>query len=155
MSMFTQRTTHARNELKREIDKQKQRLNALKHPLVKETWEMFPLKERRNVSLALSSFSDTVHFSLHLQKLESFKDKRLVKILESFATPAWKAFTNDWTGGEEPNRDYRFDRVTPYGFNICVMLFTYVKSDSPTCRIVIKEIKEEVVRKEERVIVCD
>jgi hypothetical protein len=34
------------------------------------------------------------------------------------------------------------------------MLFTYVKSDSPTCRIVVEGYEEEVVRKEIKKIVC-
>ena len=37
---------------------------------------------------------------------------------------------------------------------IDVRFFTYVKSDSPSCRVVVKEVVEEVVRSEIKEIVC-
>ena len=42
----------------------------------------------------------------------------------------------------------------PETFGISIGVYAYVKEDSGTCRIVVKE-REEVVKREERFIVCD
>ena len=159
MSMYTKKATAARKELTAEMKRMKKRLGLTSHHAAKATWALFPLKMRKDVRVVLSQFGDSISFTVWLTGLESFKDKRLTSVLAAFATPEWRAHTNDWTGGDEPNRDYKFERsVIEEGepsFNIQVGIYAYVKSDSPTCRIVLKEVKEEVVRKEERVIVCD
>lgn len=160
------------------LHKQALRIELARHPAVKAVLMMFPPALRAQIDLSVSDYSDTVNLNLMLRDLDSFKDPRLVKLLAKFASDdAWKARTADYTYSDTPNRDYNFRRTIdwtpkpskhtkwleancgayhiPYNFQIQVTLFTYVKSDSPTCRIVVKGIKEEIVRKEITEIVCE
>jgi hypothetical protein len=157
------------------LHKQAIRVELARHPAVKDVLMMFPPALREEVRLSVSDFGDGVNFSLRIQDLESFKDKTLTKLLAKFAGDEWASHTNDYTDGM-PNRDFHFNRDIPwtpkpskhtrwieancgayhipYTFRLSVSLFTYVKSDSPTCRIVVEGYEEEVVRKEIKKIVC-
>lgn len=152
------------------------RTELARHPAVKATLAMFPPKLRPFVAMHVSDYSDGVLFTLTLRDLDSFKDKTLVKILSRFADGEWESRSMDYTGSDTPNRDFSFTRkVTwtpkpskhtrwiaahcgeyyiPISFDIHINLFTYVKSDSPLCRMVVTEVKEEIVRKEIKQIVC-
>lgn len=148
----------ARKEMRRQIERQRKRLSLLSHPAIAETWGMFPISVRRSISISVSDWSDCVYFALILDKLDSLKDDpRLLRVLEPFTTPDWKAETSDWAGGSEPNRDYKFtQRIVRDGepsLTIFVNVNAYARSDSPTCRIV-TSVREEVVKKEERRIIC-
>ncbi len=143
----------------------------LKQPVVARTFNMLTpaLREKADVSLAYSGNSVIIYSSMF--GLPSFKDGKLLNILEKFAD--WEAHTADYTSGM-PNRDFTFTRkftwdhdtrsiaykklvkegAVPATFEICVKLSTYVKQDSATCRIITKT-HEEVITKEERIIVCD
>jgi hypothetical protein len=127
----------------------------LKHPEVKAAFNLLPAKVRKDAALALSSYGNTVFISLTMYELDSFKDKKLVSILERFLD--WKATTNEYTSGL-PNKDFRFDKMCRDDkvgdFEISVAVYAYVKSDSPLCRIVVTGVTEEIVRKETKQIVC-
>ena len=127
----------------------------LKHPEVKAAFNTFPAKLRKEASLQLSTYGNTVFISVTMHELDSFKDKKLTSILERFID--WKATTSEYTSGL-PNKDFRFDkrcRDDKVGdFEISVAVYAYVKADSPLCRIVVTGVTEEVVRKEVKQIVC-
>lgn len=157
------------------LHKQAIRVELARHPEIKNILKMFPPALRKDVGLRVSDFGDGVNFSLRIQDLESFKDKKLNKLLAKFAGDEWASQTNDYTN-DMPNRDFHFNRDVPWTpkpskhtrwieancgayhiphtFRVTVSLFTYVKSDSPTCRIVVEGYEEEVVRKEIKKIVC-
>lgn len=146
----------------------------LRQPVLARVFNSLPPAIRNEARISMSSVgNDTVYISIFLRGLDSFKDKRLVSVLEKFAD--WQGSTTDYTGGTQPNRDYHFDRSfvwdhdkrsiaykkimkeqghIPETFGINIGVYAYVKADSGTCRIVVKE-SEEVVKREERFIVCD
>lgn len=152
------------------------RIEIARHPAVKEVLKMFPPAMREDLRFSVSDYSDSATFMLRLIDLDSFKDKTLTKLLTKFAGDEWQTQTADYANSEMPNRDFSFNREIPWTpkpskhtrwiekncgayhipttFKISVMLFTYVKSDSPTCRIVVEGYEEEVVRKEIKKIVC-
>ena len=152
------------------------RAELARHPAVKQTLSLFPPKLRDQVRLHVSDYSNTMQFTLTMSDIDSFKDKALIKLLTKFADDEWQTHSRDWTHGDTPNRDFAFTRkvtwtpkpsrhtrwiatncgeyYVPISFDIDVRLFTYVKSDSPLCRMVVTEVKEEIVRKEIKQIVC-
>jgi hypothetical protein len=152
------------------------RVELARHPEIKNILKMFPPALRKEVRFSVSDYSDSATFILRMIGLESFKDKQLVKLLAKFAGDEWASQTSDYANSDTPNRDFSFNREIPWTpkpskhtrwiekncgayhipttFKISVMLFTYVKSDSPTCRIVVEGYEEEVVRKEIKKIVC-
>lgn len=151
------------------------RVELARHPAVKKILAMFPPVLRNEVRMQVGEFHDGVSFSLRLSDLNSFKDRKLTNLLAKFAGDEWASQTNDYTF-DTPNRDFHFNREIPWtpkpskhtrwieancgayhiptSFRVSVSLFTYVKSDSPTCRIVVEGYEEEVVRKEIKKIVC-
>lgn len=129
--------------------------NLLKNPAVKDAFEMIPLNLRKDTTLALSGFTNTVMINLYMYDLDSFKDRKLANVLERFID--WETTTTDYTYSL-PNKDVRFDKEfhddKVGSFTISVQVMAYVKSDSPLCRIVTTGFTEEVVRKEVKQIVC-
>lgn len=152
------------------------RVELARHPVVRNILMCFPPALRAAVSMRISEYSDGVNFTLTMRDLESFKDKKLTKLLACFSGDEWRAQTNDYAHSDTPNRDFSFyadfpwtpkpskhtrwieancgEYHVPTTFKVNVSLFTYVKSDSPTCRIVVEGYEEEVVRKEIKKIVC-
>lgn len=144
----------------------------LKQAVVSSTFHQIPPALREHTSIYLGSSYNYVQITVHMTNLDSFKDPRLLRVLEKFA--AWKAETSDWTGSGSPNRDYSFThrfhwdhdkrsiaykklakmQAVPETFEIYVKISAWVKEDSATCRIITKT-HEEVIKKEERIIVCD
>ena len=158
MSKLFTTKAHAAKAALREQQKQfKTKLAVAHRPEVKAAWALIPPALRKNVNVSLASYGHGMYLSCWLRELDSFKDKRLVKLLEKFDSPEWCASTSDYTY-DAPNRDFRFVRVVhptdgfPQ-FDITVCFYTYVKSDSPLCRIEVKEVVEEVKR-EIRQIIC-
>lgn len=152
----------------------------VRSPQLRDVLRMLPpeLRTSENTYISINSYGakHEVYIYVYLRDLSSFKDDpRLTRVLERFAGDEWTADTTDWTGNTLPNRDYRFTRTTPwvtdmrspharwlaeYGdlptsLMVSVTLAAYVRSDSPTCRIVTTGIKEEIVRREIREIVCE
>lgn len=152
------------------------RVELARHPVVRNILMCFPPALRKDVGLRISDYSDSVNFTLTMRDLESFKDKKLTKLLACFAGDEWQTQTSDYTYSDAPNRDFSFNREIPWTpkpskhtrwiekncgayhipntFRVYITLYTYVKSDSPTCRIVVEGYEEEVVRKEIKKIVC-
>lgn len=154
MSMFNTKLHNARVNLRDEAKRQIALSNMLRAnaPELKQIWEMIPPKLRREVYISAQAFDYTLRMSLPMRELDGFKDKRLVTLLEKFAD--WSAETRDYTY-DAPNRDYHFERKYPQGFIVRFSVYAYVKSDSPTCRIVVKGVTTKVVEEEIREIVCE
>ena len=143
----------------------------LRQPVVARTFNLLPPALRADANLMLAYSGNSVIIYCNIFDLPSFKDAKLVNIIEKFAD--WEANTADYTYGL-PNRDFTFTRkftwdhdtrsiaykklakegAVPQTFDICVKISAYVKQDSATCRIITKT-HEEVITKEERIIVCD
>lgn len=146
-----------------------------RHPEVKQALAIFPPALRNAVSLRVSDYTDSIYIGVSISELDSFKSKRLSKPLERF-DDTWQANTMDYTYSA-PNRDYEFTKkiawtpkpskhtqwVIKHGwqhrmpdvFTLHLRISAYVKSDSPTCRVVIKEVRERVVCEEIKEIMCD
>ncbi len=155
MSTFSKEVAKATRQARAEAKRMTLKTTLLKHPAVKEAFDLIPLNLRKDATVAMSSFTNTVLINVHMLDLDSFKDKKFTNLLERFID--WETTTNDYTYGA-PNRDVRFDRsyedekLGP--FIISVQVMAYVKYDSPLCRIVTTGYTEEVVRKEVKQIVC-
>ena len=155
MSTFSKQAAIAVRANRAEVKRLTLKANLVKHPAVKQAFEMLPPKMRKDASLAMSVFSNSVFINMHMFDLDSFKDKRFTSLLERFID--WEATTNDYTH-HLPNKDVRFDKQCHDDkvgdFTISVQIMAYVKPDSPLCRIVTTGFTEEVVRKEVKQIVC-
>jgi hypothetical protein len=133
-------------------------------------------KDNAEIGVYVSDYNHTVYLTLHIRSLDSLKSPVLAKALEPFAgDEAWRSHTNDCTYGDEPNRDFQFERnvcvpitrKTPavrwlqrhtgmgdsIYLSLCVRISAYVKADSDACRYEV-DVVEEVVRKETKRIVC-
>ena len=88
----------------------------------------------------------TVRFNL--SNIDSFKDARLVKVLEylSEVDGLKRTRTQDWP--QSVNRVFTFEFEK---FNVSVD--AYVKEDSPTCRKVV--VSTELIKQDKYEIVCD
>ena len=83
---------------------------------------------------------------LQLRDLESFKDAKLMAVLEYVSVFSDTETSKDWA--QYLNRDFRFTSQT-----VDVHIGAYVKEDSPTCRKVV--IGTELQTVEKYKIVCD
>jgi hypothetical protein len=129
-----------------------------------------------DLGVYVSDYNHTVYLTLTIRNLDSLKSPVLAKALTPFAgDETWRSHTNDYTFGDEPNRDFQFERSvcvpitrktpavrwlqrhTGMGdrivLSLCVRISAYVKADSDACRYEVN-ITEEVVRKETKRIVC-
>jgi hypothetical protein len=97
-----------------------------------------------NLYMRTSYYKPSIEVSLN--KLESFKDVQLVKLLDFFASQTEKMGTRDWAN--YLNRDYTFELE-----DVIVNISAYVRSDSPTCRKVQVGVKIEEVAQYE--LICD
>jgi hypothetical protein len=97
-----------------------------------------------NLYMRTSYYKPSIEVSLN--KLESFKDVQLVKLLDFFASQTEKMGTRDWAN--YLNRDYTFELE-----DVVVNISAYVRSDSPTCRKVQVGVKIEEVAQYE--LICD
>jgi len=153
MSFITTKLHNARKSLRADAAKYKAldaKLRSLA-PEIKAVYEMFPPAHRRNLQVYGDVWNDTLRLSLSLHDLDSFKDRKLTRLLEKFAD--WEASTSDFTYGN-PNRDYYFTFLHPRGLTFRVAIYAYVKSDSPTCKVVVRGITQRVIEEEIREIVC-
>lgn len=155
------------------------KVRILEAPQVQAILQLFPRNMRKDVRIGISDFSNSVTFSLYMRDLDSLKDKKLMRVLEIFATnPAWNSSSNDYTY-DTPNRDYRFDKKlsipmpaneharwlekhsyfwhedkTTLPVEIQIFISAYVKPDSDSCRIEVVDRVEKVVIEEVKRIVC-
>jgi hypothetical protein len=156
MSAFSKQIAQAKAIVREDAKRALARTKLLNNPAVKEAFEMIPLNLRSKAYISMSSFSNMVFISIHMDGLNSFKDKRFTNVLERFLD--WKTTTSEYTHSDAPNKDVRFDKdfddATMGRCTVSVTVMAYVKSDSPLCRIVTTGFKEEVVRTEIKQIVC-
>jgi hypothetical protein len=150
MSTFTKQAAQASRNLRAEIKRMATRAAMLKRPEVKAAFEAFPLNMRRQVSMSVAGYSNTIYISATVRGLASFKDAKLTRLIEKFID--WETHVNEYTYGE-PNKDFAFTKKLE-GMEIRVCIYAYVKSDSPLCRIVVTGVTERVVREEVKQIVC-
>ena len=153
MSLINSKLFNARKSLRADANRYKVLDAKLKSlaPEIKAVYEMFPPAHRRNLQMFGDVWNDTLRLSLSLHDLDSFKDRKLTRLLEKFAD--WEASTSDFTYGN-PNRDYYFTFKHPRGLTFKVAIYAYVKSDSPTCKVVVRGITQRVIEEEIREIVC-
>jgi hypothetical protein len=155
MSAFSKQVATATRQTREEAKRLTLKTALLKHHAVKEAFDMIPLNLRKNATVSLSGFSNSVFINVSMYDLNSFKDKKFTALLERFID--WETTTNDYTY-HMPNKDVRFDKREHDdkvgSFTISVQVMAYVKEDSPLCRIVTTGFTEEVVRKEIKQIVC-
>jgi hypothetical protein len=97
-----------------------------------------------NLYMRTSYYKPSIEVSMN--KLESFKDPQLVKLLDFFADQTEKMGTRDWAN--YLNRDYTFELE-----DVIINISAYVRSDSPTCRKVQVGVKIEEVAQYE--LICD
>lgn len=84
-------------------------------------------------------------------ELDGFKDESLTKLLSKLIH-ADETKTRDWA--ESLNRDFEFHFKLSPTAHLSIVVQAYVKSNSPTCRKVVKSVTTEVVEKREYEIVC-
>lgn len=81
----------------------------------------FPVAVRPAIWLTPSTYDESIGLGLSMRELESFKDKRLVKVLEALGKYEWdKTETRDYPGDENfgPNRDYMFTETIYLGSSL-------------------------------------
>lgn len=100
----------------------------------------------KNLFVSTNASEDKPTLFIDMSDLESFKDPKLVAVLEYVAVFTTNMNSTDWP--DYLNRDYRFISDT-----IDVKVSAYVKSDSPTCRKVLVGTELQTVEKFK--IVCD
>jgi len=152
MSAFTKQITRVTRTARATAKQLSARVALLKHPAVRAAFEAFPLSQRKDVDLSLSTYGDSVYINTTMRNLESFKVPKLTCLLERFMGDEWTARVNEYAN-DTPNKDFRFERQVD-GFTIYVCIYAYVKSDSPLCRVVVTGVTERVVREEVKQIVC-
>lgn len=150
--MLTTKLHNARKSLLNESQRIKTVAGMLRayRPEIKAAYTLFPAKLRRKVHIGCDHWDSSVRLALHLNDLEGFKDPVLMKLLEGFCD--WEAEVKDYPG-DLPNRDFYFTRTVGL-LTIKVAVYAYVKSDSPTCRVVVTGVNRRVVEEEIREIVC-
>lgn len=155
MSTFSKQVATARANAVEAAKRMALKPRLLRHPEVRAAFNRVPPALRKEATLSLSTYGNTVFISMHMYELNSFKDKQLTNVLEKFLE--WNATTSEYTSGL-PNKDFRFDKRfhdDKVGeFEISIAVYAYVKADSPLCRIVVTGVTEEIVRKEVKQIVC-
>ena len=154
MSTFNTKLNNARKSNKEQIKKQEafDKLLRAQAPALKQYFEMLPPSLRKGVYMQTDAYDATLRIAVSLRDLDSFKDKKLTRLLEKFAD--WESSTQDYTISNQPNRDFHFTHQTSFGIRIKVGIYAYVKSDSPLCRVVVKGVTTRVVEEEIREIVC-
>jgi hypothetical protein len=85
-------------------------------------------------------------------RLDSFKDAGLCDLLAHYVEAGYSVESFD--NAENLNRDFKFTMRLSPAFKLEVLIFAYVKTDSPTCQKVLKSTRTEVVTHNEYEIVC-
>lgn len=108
-SIASRKFAHAKCEVLANFHRAALRTHMLAAPQVQAVLKMFPANVRKDVYVSALNYSDAVYFQLTMRDLDSLKDKKLLRVLESFASEGWDASSSDYTYNV-PNRDYRFTR---------------------------------------------
>lgn len=155
MSTFSKQAAEARTNAIEAAKRMALKPRLLRHPEVRTAFNRVPAALRKDATLSLSTYGNTVFISMRIDNLDSFKDKQLTNVLEKFLE--WNATTSEYCHSM-PNKDFRFDKKFTDDkvgeFEISIAVYAYVKADSPLCRIVVTGVTEEIVRKEVKQIVC-
>jgi hypothetical protein len=153
MSTFSKLAAKATRAARAEAKRALSRTALMKNPAVKAAFEALPLNLRKGATLSIGYSS--VYITLYMHDLTSFKDKRLTNVLERFID--WPTRVNEYTSGA-PNKDFMFEKrmTDPVAgnFELSVTVYSYVKSDSPLCRVVVTGMTERIVREETKQIIC-
>ena len=154
MSTFSKLAAKATRAARIEAKRTLARTALMKNPAVKAAFEALPLNLRKGATLSIGYSS--VYITLNMYDLTSFKDKRLTSVLERFID--WPTRVNEYTSGA-PNKDFVFEKrnlIDPVAgsFDLSVTVYSYVKSDSPLCRVVVTGTTERIVREETKQIIC-
>jgi hypothetical protein len=150
--LFNQQVKISRESLIDQANRLRHLASKMRSPEIKQAWDLFPLNLRKEILIFPDTYDNGVCLSLYLNDLDGFKDPRLLKVLEKFADGSWEANTVDWTGNN-PNRVFKFKRGY-VGFTVHIRIDSTVRSDSPTCKVVVKEVRTRVVTEEIKEIVC-
>lgn len=180
-SHFSRRLAQAKHSASAQRHARVLRALLIQHPAIKETFNLLPPSVRAEAWLGSSDYDASVSIGVTLRDLPGFKAPVLQRAIEPFLSSAWRASTQDYTY-DAPNRDFKFTQsfplpqslldaverhpsarwlrandneyMIPRSLSISVNIYAYVKADSPTCRVVVTGVKEEVVRTEVKEIVC-
>ena len=104
--------------------------------------------------------------SISIRELDGMRDERLLavlEVLEDLLTPAgFVAQSTDYAHSEHANRDFEYQLEVPTELEgraeklrYSVRVYAYVRSDSPTCRVIVRGTREVVTTEEIREIVCE
>lgn len=180
-SHFSRRLAQAKHSASAQRHARVLRALLIQHPAIKDTFNQLPPAVRADAWLGSSDYDASVSIGVTLRDLPGFKAPVLQRAIEPFLSTEWRASTQDYTY-DAPNRDFKFTQsfplpqslldaverhpsarwlrandneyMIPRSLSISVNIYAYVKADSPTCRVVVTGVKEEVVRTEVKEIVC-
>jgi hypothetical protein len=99
-----------------------------------------------DLSVGSDPWANKARVHAQLRDLESFKDAKLLAVLEYVSVFTDTATSKDWA--EYLNRDFKFTSKT-----IDISIGAYVKEDSPTCRKVVVGTEQQTIERYK--IVCD
>lgn len=94
-----------------------------------------------------------ISVTAQLEKLEGFSDPRLCDVLERVLRMNPES-TKTYDYPDYMNREYRF-KLAGFGESISLCVNAYVKSDSPTCKKVLKSVSTRVVEDKVYELVCN
>jgi hypothetical protein len=91
-----------------------------------------------NDQLYVSIFGDRIHFNVYMRDLDSFKDERLLSILNN----AMETISDSVKEQDYALYDHKEYYIKSDDVNLCIT--AYVKEDSPTCKKIMTgmEVKE-------------
>ena len=138
-SSKTRREAHEMIEKAKTLDQLRMKIRANYSPIFKD----LDLSVH-NLYLRTGYYKPTIEVTLN--KLESFKDDQLVKLLGFLTDRASNMSSKDYANWM--NRDFSFEMEDVY-----VSISAYVRSDSPTCRKVQVGVTVQEVAEYE--LVCD
>ena len=92
----------------------------------------------RNDQLFVSMFGDRIHFNVYMRELNSFKDERLLYILNT----AIETISDSVKEKDYAQYDHKEYYINTDDVNLCIT--AYVKENSPTCKKIMTgmEVKE-------------
>jgi hypothetical protein len=92
----------------------------------------------RDDQLFVSMFGDRIHFNVYMRELDSFKDERLLSILNT----AMETISDSVREKDYAQYDHKEYYINTDDVNLCIT--AYVKEDSPTCKKIMTgmEVKE-------------
>lgn len=92
----------------------------------------------RDDQVFVSIYGDRIHFNVYMRELDSFKDERLLSILNT----AMETISDKVKEQDYAQYDHKEYYINTDDVNLCIT--AYVKEDSPTCKKIMTgmEIKE-------------